>query len=134
MCLNRCRAPCLSATYKSNVNEFIPVNVSGQSKVPFPLRLKTICVGSWRWLTPPMPQFCIGYTNKLVSKNAKICVTPNTKHKICVTSNTKPQCDPMEYRLRWVPNAKFLHRQLTFVFLDVKFIRVGFRFFSEIWA
>ena len=27
----------------------------------------------------------------LVSKNAKICVTPNTKHKICVTPNAKRQ-------------------------------------------
>ena len=44
----------------------------------------------------------------MVSKNAKICVTLNTKHKICVTPNAKSQCEPMEYRLRWVPTAKCL--------------------------
>ena len=43
----------------------------------------------------------------LVSKNAKICGTPNTKYKICVTPNAKPQREPMEYRLRWVPNWNF---------------------------
>ena len=30
---------------------------------------------------------CVGYTNMLVSKNAKICVTPNVNAKICVTPN-----------------------------------------------
>ena len=43
----------------------------------------------------------------LVSKNAKICVTPNANPKICVTPNANPQCKEVEYRSRWVPNAKF---------------------------
>ena len=53
-----------------------------------------------------MPQFHVGDTNILVSKNAKICITPNVKHKICVIPNAKPQREPMEYRLHLVPNAK----------------------------
>ena len=35
----------------------------------------------------------------LVSKNPKICVTPNAKPKICVTPNANPQCKSVEYRL-----------------------------------
>ena len=69
-----------------------------------PLQRKTIGVGSCRWLRPPMPQFCVGYTNMLVSKNARMCVTPNTKPKICISPNAKPQHKSVEYRLRWVPN------------------------------
>ena len=37
---------------------------------------QTIHVGSSRWLRPPTPQFGIGDTSMLVSKNAKICITP----------------------------------------------------------
>ena len=58
-----------------------------QPKAYIPLRRKTIRVGSWRWLGPPTPQFCVTYTNMLVSKNPKICGTPNAKYKICVTPN-----------------------------------------------
>ena len=55
--------------------------ISNQRNKPFkpiiiPLQRKTICVGSWHWLRPPMPQFCVG--DMLVSK---ISVTPNAKHK-----------------------------------------------------
>ena len=50
----------------------------------------------------------------LVSKNTKTCVTPNAKNKICDTSNAKPQRKPMEYRLRWVSNAKFSHWPCSF--------------------
>ena len=56
---------------------------------------------SWRWLRPPMLQFSVGDTNMLVSKNAKICVTPNANFKICLTPNVKPQSKSVEYRLRW---------------------------------
>ena len=35
-------------------------------------------------------KFCVGYTNMLVSKNAKICVTPNAKHNICVIPTQNP--------------------------------------------
>ena len=68
---------------------------------------KPFAMGPCVVLRPPTPQFGIGDTNMLVSKNVKICVTPNAKHKICVTPNAKPQTEPMEYRLRWVHNAKF---------------------------
>ena len=37
-----------------------------------------------------MPVYHVGDTNMLVSKNAKICVTPNAKPKICVTPTPNP--------------------------------------------
>ena len=43
----------------------------------------------------------------LVSKNAKIWVTLNANANICVTPNANPQHKQVEYRSRWVPNAKF---------------------------
>ena len=70
----------------------------------------------------------------LVFKNAKICVTPNAKPKICVSPNAKPKRKSVEYRLLWVPNAKFWHWPCTFHFFCVNLIRVGSRFFSGIWA
>ena len=39
----------------------------------------------------------------LVSKNAKICVSPNAKPKICFTPNANPQHKSVEHRLHWVP-------------------------------
>ena len=48
-------------------------------------------MGSSRWLRPPTPQFRVGDTNMLVSKNAKICVTPTANAKICVSPNANPQ-------------------------------------------
>ena len=88
----------------------------------------------WRWGQrkclgePPNAKFRIGDTKMLVSKNAKICVTPNAKHKICVTPNAKPQREPMQCRLRWVPIAKTSRWPCTFFFFCVDFIRVGSRF------
>ena len=47
----------------------------------------------------PTPQFRVGDTNMLVSKNAKICVTPNAKSKICVTLNANLQRKPVVYTI-----------------------------------
>ena len=78
---------------------------------------------------------CIGDTNMLVSKNAKICLTPKAKHKICVTPNAKPQRKPMEYRLRWVFNTKYSPWPCTFLFVCVcQFHLRWVPFFSGIWA
>ena len=52
----------------------------------------------------------------LVSKNAKICVTPKANAKICVTSNPNPQRKQVEYRSCWVPNANISHWPCTFLF------------------
>ena len=60
----------------------------------------------------------------LVSKNAKICFTPNAKPKICVTHNAKPKPKSVEYRLRWVPNTKSPRWQCTFNFFCSDFICV----------
>ena len=58
--------------------------------------------------------------NMLVSKNAKICITPNAKLKICVTPNAKlkicvtpnanPERESVEYRifLRWPCTFNFV--------------------------
>ena len=34
---------------------------------------------------------CIGDTDMVISKNTKICLTPNEKHKICISPNANPQ-------------------------------------------
>ena len=60
------------------------------SRAYISLRRKTIQVGSCHRLRPPTPQFRIGDTNMLESKNAKIGVTPKAKQTICVTPNVKP--------------------------------------------
>ena len=105
----------------------------GMTKAYIPLRRKTIRVGSSRWLRPPTPQFHVGDTDMLVSKNAKICVTPNAKPKICVTPNANPQQESVEYRLCWVFWQWGLHGTCTFHVVCVNFISVGQRF-SGIWA
>ena len=56
-----------------------------------------------------------------VSNSAKICVNPKAK----------PQCESVEYRLRWVPNAKFSRWPSTFNFVGVDFICAGFCFFAS---
>ena len=67
----------------------------------------------------------------LVSKNAKICVTPNAKPKIYVTPNANPKLKSVEHRLCWVPNAIFFALAMYFFFVCVDFIRVGSRFSVE---
>ena len=43
--------------------------------------------------------------------------------------NKRPtQRESVEYRLRWIPNAKFLRWPCTFLFVCADFIRVGSRF------
>ena len=65
----------------------------------------------------------------LVSKNAKIGITPDAKPKICVTPNKKPVSGI--YRLRWVPNAQFSRWPCTFHFFGVNLSHVGSRFSVE---
>ena len=61
----------------------------------------------------------------LVSKNAKICVTPNAKPKICVTPNAIPQHEQVKYRLRWVPWHCDSRWACTFYVFCVDLIRNG---------
>ena len=84
----------------SLIQNFVNLDRRKKSKAYIPLRCITIGIGSWRWLTPPMPYFRLGDTNMLVSENAK---TPDAKPKICVLPDAKPKRKPVEYRLRWVP-------------------------------
>ena len=46
--------------------------------------------------------------------NAKFCVIPDANAKICVTPNANPQCEQVEYRQHWVPNARGWHRPCRF--------------------
>ena len=88
------------------------------TKAYIPLGRKTIRVGYWRWLGPQTPHFCVTYTNILVSFRLG-----DTNFLRPLTQN--PQRESVEYRLRWVPNANFLHWPCTFHILCVDFIRVG---------
>ena len=81
---------------------------------------KLLALGLCVW-SAPNTKICIGDTNMLVSKNVKICITPNAK----------PQHESVEYRWRWVPNATFLHWLCTFHLLCVDFICIGSRFLVE---
>ena len=62
----------------------------------------------------------------LVFKNAKICVTLNANAKICVTPNAKPQCESVEYRMRWVSWHWGSRWACTFHVVCVNFVCVGY--------
>ena len=94
------------------------------AKANIPLRRKTNGFGALHWVTPPTRRFCVTRTNMLISKNPKICVSPNVNFKICVSPNAKPQHESVEYRLRWVPNAKCSRWPCTFHVVCVNFICV----------
>ena len=96
-------------------------------KAYIPLQCKTIRVGSSHWLRPPTPQCHVGYTKMLVSKNTKICITPNVNAKICVTPNANPQREQVEYRWRWVPNRRGWRWACRFHAVYFLFPRVGYR-------
>ena len=38
----------------------------GEIKAYIPLRRKIPGIGGWRWVMPPMPEFCVGETKMLV--------------------------------------------------------------------
>ena len=63
----------------------------------------------------PNAKICVGDNNMLVSKTARICLTQNAKSKICISPNTNPQRESVEYRLRWVHNAKFCVGHVDFM-------------------
>ena len=77
----------ISQNYPDPLSCVLLPSQQGVPEAYIPLRCKTICIGSLRWPRPPTPQFCVWDANMLVSKNAKICVTPNANAKICVTPN-----------------------------------------------
>ena len=71
---------------------------------------------------PPIANICVGDTNMLASPNANFFfnyVNHNTSAKMCITSNANAQCEQVEYRLRWVPDAKSSRWPCTFHFLLV---------------
>ena len=89
---------------------------------------------------PRSQNFALEIPTWYLGANAKckICVTPNAKCKICVTPDANPRRQSVEYRGRWVPNARFSRWPCTFHVVYVNFICVGHptqtSFFSGIWA
>ena len=55
----------------------------------------------------------------------KCALPPTPNPKTCVTPNANPQRQSVEYRWRWVPNAKFLRWACTFHVVYVNFVGVG---------
>ena len=100
---------------RSKIYMYAQKNMKGTLKPIFHCDANTIRVGSSRWLRPLMPQFPVGDSNMLVSKNAKICVTPNAN----------PQREQVEYRWRWVPNALFSCWPCRFHVVCVNFVCAG---------
>ena len=62
----------------------------------------------------------------LVSKNAKICLTPKAKPKICISPNANPQRESVEYRLHWVSWCWVIALGMYISRFCVDFICVGY--------
>ena len=62
----------------------------------------------------------------LVSKNAKICITPKANAKICVTPNANLQGEQMGYRFHWVPWRWDSSWACIFHVFCVDFIRIEY--------
>ena len=93
--------------YQSMLSNVYGRNVSWHPTAYIPLQRKTsrIVGGGGRGFAldnTSNAKFYVGYNNRLVSKNPKICVTPNTNALIYFTPNTNPQCKQVEYRWHWV--------------------------------
>ena len=52
-------------------------------------------------------KICIGNTNMLVSKDAKICLTPNAKHKIAFPQTQTPNANQWNIGIYGFPTRKF---------------------------
>ena len=83
---------------------------------------KTLALG------PQRESFAFLDTNRLVSKNAKIGVTPNTN----------PQREQVEYRLHWVPSfwvlALGMFISCCLCQFHSRLVSNAYPFFSGIWA
>ena len=82
-----------------------------------PLWCKIPGVGGWRWAMHPTPEFCVTQ-RKIYQHGGIFCVG---WCKFLASPKAKPQREPVEYRLRWVPNANLLRRPCTFLFFGVVF-------------
>ena len=82
--------------------------------------------GYSHWLSPPTRNFALGIQTCWYLKTLKFALHPTRNMKICVAPNAKPQHEPMEYRLRCVPNAKLSYWPCTFHVVCAHFIRVGY--------
>ena len=101
------------------------------SKAYIPLLRKIPGVGGWHWAMPPTPEFCVGDTIMLVYLalgEANLLRWPCIFLFFCVdfirVGYPMRTPFPVEYRWRWVPNAKVSRWPCTFHVFCVDFIRV----------
>ena len=83
-------------------------------------------IGALRWSGPPTPEFRIGNTNMLVSKNTKICFTPYAKPKICALPPT-PNANASQWNIGCVGSQTQNFRVGHFIF----FVLISFAFGSQ---
>ena len=74
-----------------------------------------------RWVTPPTQEFCVRYTNMLVSKNAK---TPDAKPKICITPTPNPNASQWNIGCVGYQTQNFRIGHVHFMF----FVLISFAF------
>ena len=73
-----------------------------------------------------MRKFALAIPTRWYLKTLKFAILPTRNIKFTSTPNTKPQREPMDYRLRWVPNANFSLWPRTFcVVYPVVFFALG---------
>ena len=82
-------------------------------KAFIPLQCKTIRVGSWCWLRPPMPQFCVGYLKVL---------------KFALPPMQNPNVSQWNIGCVGSPTHNFRVGHVHFICFGVDFFRVGSRF------
>ena len=94
------------------------------TKAYISMRRKTLRVVVWRWVTPPTREFCIRYTNMLVSRNVK---TPDAKPKICVTPTQNPNASQWNIGCVGYQTQHFRVGHVHFMF----FVLISFAFVSQ---
>ena len=80
----------------------------------FSSAMKTIC------------NFALGMPTCWYLKTLKFALSPNLNAKICITPNVNPQRKQVEYRWRWVPNARGWRWACGFHVIYFLFPRVGY--------
>ena len=76
-------------------------------------------------------KICFSDTNMLVSKIAKICLTPNVNIQFALPLMQSPNASKWNIGWVWSPTLNFRVGHVHFIFWDVDFIRVGSRFSVE---
>ena len=86
---------------------------------------KTLALGPRVGLDSQGNDFALSIQTFWYLKTQENCVTLNTNPEICITPNAKPQHESVEYRWRWVADAKILHLQCRFHVVYPVFFALG---------